>query len=82
MVRTFAQLAVAMVASQFLFAFDSPKDLLSAGKVDTAIASLNTKVASNANDAEAHELAMQGLLGVRRLGPSRNQLRKGCPIGQ
>ena len=56
MVRTFAQLAVAMVASQFLFAFDSPKDLLSAGRVDTAIASLNTKVASNANDAEAHNL--------------------------
>jgi cytochrome c-type biogenesis protein CcmH/NrfG len=56
MVRTFAQLAVAMVASQLLFAFDSPKDLLSAGKVDTAIASLNTQVASNANDAEAHNL--------------------------
>lgn len=45
-----------LLALMPVFAADSPKDLLSAGKVDSAIASLNARISSNQNDAEAFNL--------------------------
>src|SRR6185369_9127232 len=54
--RPISHFAVVLLASMPVFASDSPKDLLSAGKVDSAIASLNARISSNQNDAEAFNL--------------------------
>ena len=54
--RPISHLAVMLLALMPVFAADSPKDLLSAGKVDSAIASLNARISSNQNDAEAFNL--------------------------
>ena len=54
--RPISHFAVVLLASMPVFASDSPKDLLSAGKVDSAIASLNARISSNQTDAEAFNL--------------------------
>jgi Tfp pilus assembly protein PilF len=54
--RPISHFAVVLLALMPVFASDSPKDLLSAGKVDSAIASLNARISSNQNDAEAFNL--------------------------
>lgn len=54
--RAIRYLIVAAIACGLSFADDPPQDLLAAGKIDAAIASLNTRIASNANDAQAYNL--------------------------
>ena len=56
MARVFGWLLVSALACGLSFAGDSPKDLLAAGKVDSAITTLNSRLASNASDADAYNL--------------------------
>jgi Tfp pilus assembly protein PilF len=54
--RTIIHVAVVAITCALAIAADSPKDLLSSGKVDSAIANLNSRVAANTKDAEAYNL--------------------------
>jgi tetratricopeptide (TPR) repeat protein len=54
--RPIGHLALLLLACVPVFAADSSKDLLSTGKVDSAIASLSARISSNQNDAEAFNL--------------------------
>ncbi len=78
--RIFKSVCTVLIAAGMAFASDSPKDLLTAGRVDEAIATLNSRLSSAPTDAESANLLCRTYFAMENWDRAEGACRKAVAL--